>query len=30
MAVVRYDPKMLEADRQEQLADWGFTAVQLV
>ena len=29
MTVVRYDPKMLEADRQEQLADWGFTAVRL-
>ena len=28
-SVVRYDSKLLEAERQEQLGDWGFTAVRL-
>ena len=27
--VDRYDSKLLEAERQEQLGDWGFTAVRL-
>ena len=26
---MRYDSKLLEAERQEQLGDWGFTAVRL-
>ena len=28
-SVARYDSKLLEAERQEQLGDWGFTAVRL-
>ena len=29
MTFVRYDSKLLEVERQEQLGDWGFTAVRL-